>query len=252
MRENLMSREVMRYKIFISFWDVKQKYTHRGKEMEKRSTWLFFTLVSGSEAYSTALRVTLVDSSVWRLWLFSLTARRNLRTSFIYTKLKGRCTFLDRVVSLLPGAKKKSWRMSLWRSSRSTTIMASGSAPWGLRDPTPQITRGGPNLATDRILKLLLIAYSVICTHFYDAVSLSSNYPYTAIVEPLKAFFTFNHIVQGLLVGNLEIFKICHAWDTAEFHRTGSLFSPVLHRSLYSRVARLAIRSLSFSRLFGG
>ena len=31
--------------------------------MEKGSTWLTLTLVSGSEAYSTTLRGTLVDSS---------------------------------------------------------------------------------------------------------------------------------------------------------------------------------------------
>ena len=46
------------------------------------------------------------------------------------------------------------------------------------------------------------------CTQFHDAVSLSPTYPYTAIVELLKACFTFNHIVQGMLVGNLENLKI--------------------------------------------
>ena len=54
-----MSREVICYKTFISFWVVKQKSTCRGKEMEKGSTQLIFTLVSGFEAYSTALRGTL-------------------------------------------------------------------------------------------------------------------------------------------------------------------------------------------------
>ena len=54
-----MSREVICYKNLsevVSFW---------GKEMEKGSTRLIFTLVSGFEAYSTTLgERVLVDSSV--------------------------------------------------------------------------------------------------------------------------------------------------------------------------------------------
>lgn len=33
----------------------KQKSTYQGKKLEGGSTWLIFTLVSDSEAYSTAL-----------------------------------------------------------------------------------------------------------------------------------------------------------------------------------------------------
>ena len=36
-----------------------------------------------------------------------------------------------------------------------------------------------------------------------------------------------------------------HVLFFAEFHRIGTLFSLFLHRSLYSRVVRLAIRSMS-------
>ena len=62
--------------------------------MEKGSTRLIFTLVSGFEAYSTALRGALVDSSVRRPLLFSSKARRNLRTASIYTKPNSRAATL--------------------------------------------------------------------------------------------------------------------------------------------------------------
>ena len=51
------------------------------------------------------------------------------------------------------------------------------------------------NMYTVNSLDQLSLKSFSACTQFNDAVSLPSNYPYTAIVEPLKACFTFNHIV---------------------------------------------------------
>ena len=85
--------------------------------MEKGSTRLNFTQVSGYEAYSTVCGGCLLDDScVQRLWLFSLTATRNPRTALICKTPKVRCTFLGSVVSLLTGVEKKVWLISHCRN----------------------------------------------------------------------------------------------------------------------------------------
>ena len=67
MSENLMSREDIHYKKFylkLKASEMWNKSLHtKGKQMEKGSTGLLFTLVSGFEAHSTALQETPVDDS---------------------------------------------------------------------------------------------------------------------------------------------------------------------------------------------
>ena len=66
--------------------------------MEKVSTWLIYTQVSGNEAYSTGLRGTLADRCVQRLRLFPLTVMHNPRAALICMKPKVCCTFVGSVL----------------------------------------------------------------------------------------------------------------------------------------------------------
>lgn len=56
--EILMSRRLSVIKTFIKNYKLPRcetKSTYQGKKLERGSTWLIFTMVIGSEAYSTAL-----------------------------------------------------------------------------------------------------------------------------------------------------------------------------------------------------
>ena len=57
-------------------------------------------------AYLSIVVYSVFGFSRWR------TAKRNPRTALIYTKPRGRCTFVASIVSLLSGAEKKLWRIS--------------------------------------------------------------------------------------------------------------------------------------------
>ena len=114
MWENLMSREVIHYKLFLRC--ETKVYTPRKRDGERFYTVNFYLgKWFWSIQYRFAGKRLLVDSSVQCLTLSSLTARCNSRTALIYMKTKGRCTFVASVASLLSGAEKKTWRISHFR-----------------------------------------------------------------------------------------------------------------------------------------
>ena len=108
-----------------------------------------------------ALQGMLVESSVLRLWTFALTAKHNPTTSLIYIRPKGRWTFVVSLVFPVWGAETKMRQISYFRNrANRQALWLLAFTPWGILDPTPQITRGGPNITIHRISNLVLIANS--------------------------------------------------------------------------------------------
>ena len=89
--------------------------------------------------------------------------RCNPRTDLIGMKPNVRCTFVGSVVSLLTGVERKwgEWVTFVIDliNNHHGFLVSLCSSPWGLLDQTQHVTRGGPNLTTDQISKVLLIAY---------------------------------------------------------------------------------------------
>ena len=111
---------------------------------------------------------------MYRLWLFSLTARCSPGTVLIGMKPEVHCTSVASVVSLFIGVGKKTWLISHFRDRVDrqpswlltiTTLRPSRAS----ERKTSHITRGDPTLTTDRIQSAPVTLISVYRGLTFDA-----------------------------------------------------------------------------------
>ena len=115
MWENLMSREVIRYKNFYLKYKLlrceTKVYTRRKRDRERfymvnfyLGKWLWTMQYRfAGYAYLSIVVYSVFGFSRWQ---------QSATIGLIYTKPKGRCTFVVSVASLLSGAEKKLWRIT--------------------------------------------------------------------------------------------------------------------------------------------